>query len=85
MLRKTMRFLSAMLTALVLGAGLAHLFSLPNKIRLPRDEYRVVQQIYAGWSLLGVIMAGALVCMLTAAVMLRHRPKALALTLTAVA
>jgi ABC-type Fe3+-siderophore transport system permease subunit len=83
MLRKTVRFFSAMLTALILGAGLAHLYSLPNKISLSREEYAAVQQIYTGWAWLGVVLVAAIVCTLAAAVMLRRRPKALVLTLIA--
>ncbi len=83
MLRKVVRFFSAMLTALMLGAGLAHLYALPNKIRLPREEYLIVQKIYAGWSWLGIILVGALVCTLVAAAMLYNRPKALLFTVAA--
>lgn len=42
-----------MATAIALGPALAHLLELPNKINLPKDGYFIVQQIYAGWSLLG--------------------------------
>jgi hypothetical protein len=83
MLRKVVRFFSAMLTALMLGAGLAHVYSLPNKMRLSREEYLTVQKIYAGWSWLGIILVGALVCTLVAAIMLYNRPRALLLTLAA--
>lgn len=43
-------------TAVALGAALAHLFELPNKIGLARDDYFVVQGIYRGWSLLGIVL-----------------------------
>lgn len=43
-------------TAVALGAALAHLFELPNKISLARDDYFVVQGIYRGWSLLGIVL-----------------------------
>lgn len=45
-----------MATTLALGPALAHLLELPNKIGLPKDTYFTVQQIYAGWSLLGVVL-----------------------------
>jgi len=45
-----------MATALALGPALAHLLELPNKIGLPKDAYFTVQQIYAGWSLLGMLL-----------------------------
>lgn len=38
--------------ALSLAPALAHLFALPNKIGLPRDQYFVVPMIYNGWALL---------------------------------
>jgi hypothetical protein len=84
MLRKTVRFLSIMLTSLMLGTGLAHLYTLPNKLRLSREDYLTVQRIYAGWSWLEIILVAALVCALAAAVMLRRRPTALLVTLAAV-
>jgi hypothetical protein len=38
---RVVRFLSLLLTAVALGAGLAHLLALPNKIHLPREDYLV--------------------------------------------
>jgi hypothetical protein len=43
-------------TAVALGAALAHLFELPNKIGLTRDDYFIVQGIYRGWSMLGFVL-----------------------------
>ncbi len=57
---KTIRFLSLLLVAISLGAGLAHLFALANKMHLPGAEYLVVQQIYRGWALLGIAVIGTL-------------------------
>jgi hypothetical protein len=34
----------------------AHLFALPNKIGLSRQEYLVAQSIYRGWSLFGIVI-----------------------------
>jgi hypothetical protein len=49
------------LTALIFAPGAAHLFELPNKIRLDAEAYFTVQQIYAGWALFGLpIMAAIL-------------------------
>jgi hypothetical protein len=58
---KSMQFLSLFFTALALAPAMAHLLELPNKIGLPRDAYLIVQQIYRGWALLGVIVISALV------------------------
>ena len=54
------RFLAIVFAALALAPGMAHLLELPNKIKLPGQEYLVVQQIYQGWSLLGVVVIAAL-------------------------
>lgn len=45
-----------MATALALGPALAHLLELPNKIGLAKDAYFTVQQIYAGWNMLGALV-----------------------------
>lgn len=58
--------------ALALGPALAHLFALPNKIGLDEAQYLTVQQIYAGWALLGVVVFGALLSTLVLAVVLRR-------------
>jgi hypothetical protein len=50
-----------MATAVALGPALAHLFELPNKTNLPKADYFIVQQIYAGWSLLGGLLVVQLV------------------------
>ena len=80
---RILRFLAVLLTAVVLGAGLAHLFELPNKINLSREEYLTVQQIYRGWALLGVALIGASVLTLILTIAVRKRPAVFALTLTA--
>ena len=58
---KTLLYLTLLLTTIVLAAGFAHVFALPNKIGLPRDDYFTVQQIYSGWALLGIPLVGALI------------------------
>ena len=48
-------FFTAILATLVsLAPGLAHLFELPRKLSLSREQYFTVQQIYAGWELFGI-------------------------------
>jgi hypothetical protein len=64
-------FAAVMATALALGPALAHLLELANKIRLPRDAYFIVQQIYAGWSLLGVVLLAQLVSIIAVIVLAR--------------
>jgi ABC-type cobalamin transport system permease subunit len=79
------RFLSLFFMGFALGGSLAHLFELPNKIHLPREDYLTVQQIYRGWALLGVPVAGALISTLVLVVMVRKERRVLLWTLIAVA
>ena len=68
-------FLAIIFTALALVPSGAHLFALLNKIELDRDPYFTVQQIYAGWSLFGIVIFGALIANLTLTILLRgQRP-----------
>ena len=60
-----------MLTALALVPAGAHLFELPNKIGLPQQDYFVVQGIYRGWALFGVVLIGALIANLMLAILVR--------------
>ena len=67
------QFLALVFIALALAPSGAHLFALPNKIDLARDQYFVVQNIYRGWALFGVVLFGALIASLTLALLLRGR------------
>jgi hypothetical protein len=78
-----MRFLSLLFTALALSAGLAHLLALPNKIKLPRDDYLTVQQIYRGWALLGIVLFAALLSTLILTIMVRKETTIFVLSLIA--
>jgi hypothetical protein len=80
---KTVWFLSLLFTALALAPAMAHLLELPNKINLPREHYLIVQQIYRGWALLGIIIGAALLSTLALTIMVRKYPKILVLTLLA--
>ena len=77
------RFAALLLAAVALGPSLAHLLALPNKIHLPAEEYLVVQQIYRGWALLGILLLAVLVATFVLTVMARDRPKAFAASLIA--
>jgi hypothetical protein len=50
-------FIAILATLMALAPGLAHVFELPHKLALSRDQYFVVQQIYGGWSLFGAVIA----------------------------
>jgi len=67
------QFLALVLIALALVPSGAHLFALPNKIDLARDQYFVVQNIYRGWALFGIVLFGALIANLAHALLLRGR------------
>ena len=59
--------------ALALAPALAHLLELPNKIGLSREEYRVAQQLYRGWALLGFVVYGAILSSLALTILVRRR------------
>jgi len=80
---KVVQFLALVLTALALVPAGAHLFALPNKINLVAEQYFNVQNIYRGWSLFGIVLAGALVANLALAVLLRGRGRPFVLALIA--
>ncbi|HEX7079707.1 MAG TPA: DUF1772 domain-containing protein [Gammaproteobacteria bacterium] len=82
-LTNVLRFVSILLVAISMSAGLAHLFALPNKIGLPRDAYLTVQQIYRGWALLGIAVIGALLSTSILAFRLRGARSEFRLTLAA--
>jgi hypothetical protein len=79
----TVRFLSVMFAALALVPVMAHLFELPNKIGLSRDDYLTVQQIYRGWALAGILVLGALLSTLALTIMSRGEGRRFAFGLTA--
>ena len=54
------KFLAVVLTALALVPGGAHLFALPNKIALTDEPYFIVQGIYRGWALFGIVLFAAI-------------------------
>ena len=71
--RTVAQFLAIVLTALALVPAGAHLSELPNKIGLAQDDYFVVQGIYRGWALFGIVLFGALAANLATAVGVRRQ------------
>jgi hypothetical protein len=67
------RFVALLCVALALAASAAHVLELPNKIHLAQADYLVVQQLYRGWALLGIVVIGALAATLALVLMLRAR------------
>jgi len=76
-------FLSIACVALALVPAGAHLAELPHKFRLPAHEYLVVQQLYAGWSLFGTVVSGALLSTGVLTVLERREPRLLVATVLA--
>jgi hypothetical protein len=70
---RVVQFLAVVLTALALVPGGAHLFAFLNKINLGAEQYFIVQNIYRGWALFGVVLIGALLADLALALVLRRR------------
>ncbi len=69
---KTFYFLSIIFAALALAPAMAHALELMNKIGLSRDDYLTVQQIYNGWSMLGIVVFGAILSTLVLTILVRH-------------
>jgi hypothetical protein len=61
MMLRVLEFLAIVFTAIILIPSGAHFFELPNKIHLVQDQYFIVQNIYRGWALFGVVIFPALV------------------------
>jgi mannose/fructose/N-acetylgalactosamine-specific phosphotransferase system component IID len=74
------RFVAMVCTAITMAAGFTHLLELPRKITLDRDQYLMVQQLYRGWALLGVVVVAALVSTGIAARLTRARRSEFRLT-----
>jgi hypothetical protein len=68
---KVVQFIAIIATALYLVPTGAHLFELLNKMALTPTEYLTVQKIYAGWSLVGVVLGVALLATLAHALLVR--------------
>jgi hypothetical protein len=80
----TIRFCTLVVTVLALIPAATHVFELPNKIDLTKDEYFIVQQTYRGWSLFGIAFVAALIgnILLVIAAQRRGEPVALPLVAT---
>src|SRR4051812_26725942 len=69
-------FFAAILVSLIyMAPALAHLLELPHKLALDRDSYFTVQQIYAGWSLFGLVVMAQLALLLWLAFAIRRESK----------
>jgi len=72
-MKNLLSFLTIMFAVITLGALLAHLFELPRKMMLSKEDYQVVQGIYSGWAWLGIFEIGTI--LLTLIWMISERKK----------
>jgi hypothetical protein len=80
---QVLQFVAVVLTALAFVPGGAHLFELLNKMGLPEQQYFIVQSIYRGWALFGVVIFAAIGANLLLSVVLWRRGKTFWLSLAA--
>jgi hypothetical protein len=78
-----MRFLAVVITGLALIAPAAHAFEFLNKIGLPKAEYFIVQQIYSGWWMAGLLLPLAFLVNVANAIFLRDDKTAMKLSIAA--
>jgi FtsH-binding integral membrane protein len=78
---KVVQFLALALTALALVPSGAHLFEFLNKMSLGAEQYFIVQNIYRGWNLFGIVLIAALIANLALALLLRGQGAPFALAL----
>ncbi|RKF16292.1 DUF1772 domain-containing protein [Roseovarius spongiae] len=67
-------FVAILATAIALGGALAHAFEFFSKMRLSREDYFVVQTIYAGWNRLAYVLLLELLGIVALIVLYRKEP-----------
>jgi hypothetical protein len=83
MSRFVLYFICLFSAALALIPSAAHVMELPNKIKMPKAEYLVAQQLYRGWQFVGLAVVAALLSTVALTVSLYGQPKAFAAALVA--
>ena len=78
-------FIAVMASVLTLGMALAHLFALPNKMAMSRDDYFVSQAAYLGWFQIWIVLLIQLVSLVMLAVLHHREPAVLWAVLIAIA
>jgi len=56
-----------------------------TKLSLPRDDYIIMQQIYRGWALLGIVIVAALLATLATVIVGRRQRKVMVPAVVALA
>ncbi|MGZ3341547.1 MAG: DUF1772 domain-containing protein [Reyranella sp.] len=78
-------FIALLASAAMLGPALAHAFELPAIMKLPRDEYFIVQQVYRGWSNFSLLLVVVqLISLVTTAYLERRERRVLLPTVLAI-
>ena len=80
---KPLQLIAILSTALYLVPTGAHLFELTHKMAMPPSEYMIVQRVYTGWSLFGIVITVALLATFAHTLLVRADRKAFALSLGA--
>lgn len=70
---RIIQFLAIVISALALIPAGAHLAALPNKIAMSQADYFIVQGIYSGWAILGMLWPAALVIDILLAISVRSQ------------
>lgn len=83
MAAQIVRFFSLLFVGIELAPGLAHVLQLPHKMSLSGGDYLQVQQLYAGWAWLGIVVLGALVSTFLLTILVRTRLRQFALACVA--
>jgi hypothetical protein len=76
-----LQFIALVLGTLALAPGIAHVASFLNKIHLNESTYFIVQTVYRGWNLFGIVLVGALIANVALAAAVRRHPQAFRLVL----
>src|SRR5262245_7196684 len=79
MAAQIVRFFSLVFVGIALAPGLAHILQMPHKMDLSGADYLRVQQLYAGWAWLGVVVFGALIATFALTILVRARLRQFAL------
>jgi hypothetical protein len=66
-------WLAIIINAIAFVPAGAHLFALPNKMRLAEKDYFVAQSIYGGWAMFGYVFLAAFVINIVFALLLRRQ------------
>jgi hypothetical protein len=77
-------FVALLASAVMLAPALMHVFELPAKMHLPRDEYFVVQRLKSDWYGFPLLLAVQFGALFVAAFLSRRRTRVLIPTLLAI-